>query len=150
VDGAGDTSQITFAVLFTIGVFAAMAAITALFVVVCRFLIKLMRRLGDKFLGVAPPPLAKAGLFAAGVARFFYLAALFGGLTAFGIALAILHSSVPADLQDPVLRNPLLWLTWLGVMAALFICGIVGGLVLRVVLVALFARRRESISRKEP
>jgi hypothetical protein len=87
---------------------------------------------------VAPPAVAD---WVIGLVRFFYIAALFCGLTAFVLSFLIWRAPwPPSGLSDPVLRNPLFWLTWLAVMTAIMLAGIIAGLVLRTVLTVVTAR----------
>jgi len=58
-----------------------------------------------------------------GLFRFLYAAALLCGLTAFVWSIKTWHAPwPPSGFPDPILRNPLFWLTWLAVMTAIMLC----------------------------
>ena len=99
----------------------------------------ILRRIESLIRAVLPERVASAVL---GIARFYVWAALFCGVAAFGISLRIVGSDFPDDPADPLLRSPLLWLTWLAVMTGIMAIGIVGGLLARYALETIAARLR--------
>lgn len=128
------------ALLTVVGVSAA----TVLVVVALRAAaFKAAHWLAEKIVAVAPAPY---GGWIVGVVRFFYVAALFGGLTAFGVSLAIWRVPWPPKPGDHAFLNPLFWLTWLTVMAAIMLSGIVLGVMVR----AAFARLWTAAADKRP
>jgi hypothetical protein len=65
---------------------------------------------------------------------FFYAAALLCGLTAFVLSVKCWHAPwPPSGFSDPILRDPLFWLTWLAVMAAIMLCIIFAAVLTRTV-----------------
>jgi hypothetical protein len=63
---------------------------------------------------------------------------MIGGVTTLGVTLAIWHVSIGDGLYDPVMRNPLFWLTWLAVTVGIVAVGTVCGLLLRYAFARLF------------
>jgi hypothetical protein len=118
-DAANTASGVTLW-LSVLGVVAIVAAVIAGVAVLVHFLLKLFRWLGKEIVAIVPEPY---GRWFVGIVRFYYVAAMFCGLTAFGVSLAILGLPVPDTPGDPVLRNPLLRLTWLAVSAGIMIGG---------------------------
>jgi hypothetical protein len=124
MNAPGDTPVWLLALVLVVCVLLPLA----LFAVLGYFTLRLLRWLGAEFAAIVPAPY---GRWIVGIAKFYYVAALFCGLTAFGVSLAILRAPVPERLNDPIQRNPLLWLTWLAVMTGIMIGGIIVGVVLR-------------------
>jgi hypothetical protein len=122
--------------------FTGLAVASALFVVLRHYTLRLLHWLSGKFLAAAPAPLVQAGRWAARGMHLIYGAALLCGGTALGLSVAIWRSSFP-DWNDPLFRNPLFWLTWLGVMAAVMLLGIVLAVVARSVLAFGLAKLRK-------
>ena len=120
-----------------LGAMAVLIVVFAVILLVHSYTLRALHWFGGKFLAVAPAPLGAAAHWAARVARLFYGAILLCGVTAFGLSALIWHVQL-SDSGDPTLRNPLFWLTWLGVMAGIMIAGIAGAVLLRY-LVALSA-----------
>ena len=54
----------------------------------------------------------------------------------------------PSGFSDPILRNPLFWLTWLAVMTAIVLCGIVVGVLTRTALAFGRAQLRKAMARE--
>jgi hypothetical protein len=126
---------------------AAIIIVTGAVTVALRHLtLKLMHWLKAKFVALAPAPL---GGWVVGLFRFFYAAALLGGLTAFVLSVKIWRAPwPPSGFSDPILRNPLFWLTWLAVMTAIMLCGIVVGVLTRTALAFGLARLRKAMARE--
>jgi hypothetical protein len=107
---------------------------------------KLLHWLEAKFVALAPAPL---GSWVVGLFRFFYAAALLGGLTAFVLSLKIWGAAwPPREFSDPILRNPLFWLTWFAGMTAILLCGIVCGVLARMALAFGVGRLRKLLARE--
>ena len=68
------------------------------------------------------------------------------GVVAFGLNLWLWGVQAPR-LAGPLLKNPLFWLTWLGVMAALIACGYAVAIVFHFV-VTLGVRAHEQLWKK--
>ena len=126
---------------------AAIIIVTGAVTVTLRLLtFKMLHWLEAKFVALAPAPL---GGWVAGLLRYFYAAALLGGLTAFVLSVKIWHAPwPPGGFSDPILRNPLFWLTWLAVMTAILLCGIVCGVLARAALALGLARWRKGLARE--
>ena len=109
---------------------AAIGIVTVAVVLVLRRLaLELLHRLEAKFVAFAPAPLGGRVM---GLLKLFYVAALFCGITAFALSMSIWRAPwPPGGVSDPIFRNPLLWLTWLAIMTATMLCGIVGGVLAR-------------------
>ena len=131
---------------FTVG---AIVAVTAAATMALRYIaFKLAHWLGDVVATTVPPPL---GGWMVTVVRFFYAAALFCGLTAFVLSFMIWRAPwPPSGADDPILRNPLFWLTWLALTAAIMLLGIVAGGLVRNGLARALAGFRKAIARKPP
>jgi hypothetical protein len=54
----------------------------------------------------------------------------------------------PSGFSDPILRNPLFWLTWLAVMTAIMLCIIFVSLLTRTALAFGLARLRKAMARE--
>ncbi|HTC03262.1 MAG TPA: hypothetical protein VK749_07660 [Xanthobacteraceae bacterium] len=126
---------------------AAIAIVTATVVLLLRRLtLELLHRLEAKFVALAPAPL---GGRTVGLLKFFYVAALFCGITAFVLSMSIWRAPwPPGGVSDPILWNPLFWLTWLAVMTAIMLCGIVGGVLARTALALGLVRLRKALARE--
>jgi hypothetical protein len=86
---------------------------------------------------------------AVGLFGFFYAAALLCGLTAFVLSLKIWRAPwPPGGFSDPILRNPLFWLTCLAVMTAFMLCAIVVGVLTRTALASGLARLHKVLARE--
>jgi hypothetical protein len=133
--------------LLVLGVFAGLLVAAALYVVLRHYALKLLYWLGGKFLATAPLPLAHVGRWAARGVHLIYGAALLCGGTAFGLSIAIWRSSFP-DWNDPLFKNPLFWLTWLCVMAAIMMLGIVLAVLARAALAFGIAKLRKIRARE--
>ena len=84
-----------------------------------------------------------------GLFRFLYAAALLCGLTAFVLSVKSWHAPwPPSGFSDPILRNPLFWLTRLAVMAAIMLCIIFVGVLTRTALAFGLARLRKAMARQ--
>jgi hypothetical protein len=84
-----------------------------------------------------------------GLFRFLYAAALLCGLTAFVLSIKTWHAPwPPSGFPDPILRNPLFWLTRLAVMAAIMLCIIFAGVLTRTALAFGLARLRKAMARE--
>jgi hypothetical protein len=127
-------------------VVAIIVGMTAAMLVLRSITLKILHWLEAKFIALAP---ALLGRRIVGVIRFYYVAALFCGLTAFALSFVIWREPWPdAGLYDPILWNPLFWLTWLAVMAAIMLTGIVGGVLARYALTLGIAKLRGKLARK--
>ena len=126
---------------------AAIIIVTGAVTVALRHLtLKLMHWLKAKFVALAPAPL---GGWVVGLFGFFYAAALLSGLTAFVLSVKIWRAPwPPSGFSDPILRNPLFWLTWLAVMTAIMLCGIVVGVLTRTAFAFGLARLRKAMARE--
>jgi hypothetical protein len=111
-----------------------------------RLTLTLLHWLEARFVALAPAPL---GGWVVGLLKFFYVAALFCGVTAFVLNISIWRAPWPrGGLSDPILWNPLFWLTWLGIMTAIMLCGIVGGVLARSALGLGLVRLRKALARE--
>lgn len=126
---------------------AAIIVVIGTATVALRYLaFQLLHGLAAKIIALAPVPL---GGWVVGLFRFFYAAALLCGLTAFVLSLKAWHAPwPPSGFSDPILRNPLFWLTWLGVMTAFMLCVIVVGVLTRAALGFGLARLRKAMARE--
>lgn len=126
---------------------AAIIMVTGAVLVALRLLtLKLLHWLEAKFVALAPAPL---GAWVVGLFRFFYAAALLGGLTAFVLSVKIWRAPwPPSGFSDPILHDPLFWLTWLAVMTAIMLWGIVVGVLTRTAFG--LTRLRKAIAREAP
>jgi hypothetical protein len=117
-------------------------------VVLRRDALKILHALGDEFVAVAPVPLAKSVRWVARGVKLLFGAALLGGTTALGLSVAIWHGASFPAWDDPLFKNPLFWLTWIGVMAALLMLGVVIGVSVRYALALGMARLRKAQARR--
>ena len=126
---------------------AAIIIVTGTATVALRHLtFMLLHWLATKIVALAPVPL---GGRVVGLFRFFYAAALVCGLTAFVLSFLIWRAPwPPSGIADPILRNPLFWLTWLAVMTAITLLSILCGVLLRTSLVLGLARLRKATARE--
>jgi hypothetical protein len=102
--------------LLLTGVVAGLFLVIALLVVSCRWLARRLRWLSERCLAAAPTPLAEAARWLAAGVRVAYGMALLCGVTALGISVAIWRRDAFPDLDDPLFRSPLLWLTTSGLL----------------------------------
>jgi hypothetical protein len=106
----------------------------------------LLHWLATKIVARAPVPL---GGWVVGLFRFFYAAALLCGLTAFVLSFKTWHAPwPPSGVSDPILRNPLFWLTWLAVMTAIMLCIIFVSVLARTALAFCLAGLRKAMARE--
>ena len=126
---------------------AAVVIVTSAATVALRYLVfKLLHWLATEIVAFAPAPF---GGWVVGLFRFFYAAALICGLTAFVLSFTIWRAPwPPSGLADPILRNPLFWLTWLVVMTAIMLFSILCGVLLRTSLVLGLAWLRKAMARE--
>ena len=126
---------------------AAVLIVTGAVTVALRhFTFKLLHWLATKIVAFAPVPL---GGWVVGLFRFFYAAALLCGLTAFVLSFKIWRAPwPPSGVSDPILRNPLFWLTWLAFVTAFMLCIIVVGVLARTALALGVTRLRKVLARE--
>jgi hypothetical protein len=134
--------------LVSLGLAAGFVAAVLIFIVLRRYALELSHWLGGKFVAVAPVPLAKSVRWAARGVKLIFCAALLCGGTALGLNVAIWHGSSFPAWNDPLFKNPLFWLTWIGVMAALLMLGVVIGVSVRYALALGMARLRKAKARR--
>jgi hypothetical protein len=71
------------------------------------------------------------------------------GLTAFVLSVKSWHAPwPPSGFSDPILRNPLFWLTRLAVIAAIMLCIIFVGVLTRTALAFGLAQLRQAMARE--
>jgi len=123
-------------------VVAAVVVATAAVVLTLRYLThKLLHWLEATIRTLAPAPV---GGFVIGLARFFSFAAVMCGFTAFVLSFVIWRAPwPPRGIGDPIFWNPLFWVSWLAVMAAITLLGIVGAVLVRTMLTLGVARLRK-------
>jgi hypothetical protein len=126
-------------------VLAILVSFTAVLLVLRHVTLKLLRWLVDEIVAVMPAPY---GRWIVAVARFYYVATLFGGLVAFGVSLAIWQVPSFPGFDDPTLKNPLFWLTCLAIMTAIMLVGIAGGVLARAAVEFVMARLRQKLAGK--
>jgi hypothetical protein len=74
----------------------------------------------------------------ASISNLIWGSVMIGGAASWGVTLAIWQVRIGDSLFDPLMRNPLFWLTWFAVTAGIGAVGIVCGLLLRYALARLF------------
>jgi hypothetical protein len=79
---------------------------------------------------------------ATSISRLIWGSVMIGGVATVGVTLAIWQVSIGDGLYDPVMSNPLFWLTWLAITVGIGAVGTVCGFLLRSA-VARMARRPE-------
>ncbi len=129
-----------------LGGMAILAALGAILIPLHDYTFRALHWLGAKFVAAAPAPVAEAGRWLARGVRVIYGAAALCGVVAFGLNLWLWGVQAPR-LAGPLLKNPLFWLTWLGVMAALIACGYAVAIVFHFV-VTLGVRAHEQLWKK--
>lgn len=129
--------------LLLLGVIAGMVMVVALFVVLRHYTLKFLRWLGGEFVAIAPAPLAEAGRWVGRGLHLIYVAALLCGGTSLGFAVLMWRGALFPDWSDPLFLNPLFWLTWLAVMAAIMMLGVVGAALMRTAVAFAIAKLRK-------
>jgi hypothetical protein len=130
------------------GSIAVAALLVVLFIFIGRYTHKALHPLVAKFFAVTPVPMADASRKIAGVVKFLYVAALFWGINAYVYSLMLWRVSSLPSFGDPVLKNPLFWLTWLALTGALFAASIAAAILLREATIAAAGRIRKVFTRK--
>jgi hypothetical protein len=126
-------------------VVAIFAVIVAVMLVLRYVTLIFLHWLERKFVAAVAAPYNS---WVVGLARFFYVAMLFCGLTAFGVSLAIWRAPWPHDGSSIAIPwNPLFWLTWIALTAAMMLTGIVIGVLARNALGAMNGRLRKGVER---
>jgi hypothetical protein len=134
-----------FAMLGTIAVFLLVCALIA---VIGRWMRGGINWLGWKLAAHAAPAVIAAGRRLAGILRFLYIAALFWGINAFVYSLKIWGVPSFSGFDDPILKNPLFWLTWLALTTTLLLASIAAAVLLRDAVIAAFGKLRKVFARK--
>ena len=128
-------------------VVAILGAIAAVMLALRYVTLKFLHWLERKFVAIAPAPYNS---WVVGFIRFFYVAVLLCGLTAFGVSLAIWRVPWPRDASSmPIPGNPLFWLSWVALTLAIMFIGLVVGVLARNAVGAMAERLRRGIERVE-